>query len=58
MDVIHTANKGNMLDTMEKFYIDKETRSNNQINDRCTVKPNVIFETLILADTDRAHINL
>jgi len=45
-----------MLDTNEKFYSDKETRINNQINDRCTVKPNVIFETLILEDTDRAHI--
>jgi len=47
-----------MLDTMEKFYIYKETRINNQIYDKCTVKPNVIFETLILVDTDRAHITL
>jgi len=56
MDVIHITSKGKILDTMEKFYIYKETRINNQINDKCTVKPNVIFETLILEDTDRAHI--
>jgi hypothetical protein len=47
-----------MLDTMEKFYIYKEMRINNQVNDKCKVKPNVIFETLILEDTDRAPITL
>ena len=31
---------------------------NNELNEKCTVKPDVIFETLILADTDRAHITL
>jgi len=43
---------------MEKFYIYKEARINNQINDKCTVKPNVVFETLILDDTDSAHVTL
>jgi len=38
-----------------KFYIHKETSVNNQINDKCTIKPNVIFDTLIQIDTDRAH---
>jgi hypothetical protein len=57
MDVMHIKNKGKMLDTMEKFYICKETSINNQIN-KCTVKPNVVFETLILKDTDRAQITL
>jgi hypothetical protein len=56
MDVIHTASKGKMLDSMQNFYIYKETRINNQINEKCTVKPNVVFETLILEDTDREHI--
>jgi hypothetical protein len=32
---------------MEKIYINKEIQINNQINDKCTVKPNVVFETLI-----------
>ena len=39
MDVIHTTSKGKMLDRMEKFYIYKETRINNQIKDKGTVKP-------------------
>jgi len=43
---------------MEKFCIYKETRINNQINDKRTFKPNVISGTLILKDTDRAHIIL
>jgi len=47
-----------MLHTMEKFYIYKVTQMNNQLNDKCTVKSSIIFETLILADTDRAHITL
>jgi hypothetical protein len=56
MDVIHATSKGKMLDTQEKINIYKETRINNQINDKCTVKPNVIFGTLILEDTDRVNI--
>jgi ferritin-like metal-binding protein YciE len=56
MGVIHTTSEGRMLDTMEKFYIYKETQINNQINDKYTVQPNVIFETLILENTDRVHI--
>jgi hypothetical protein len=35
MDVMHITNKGKILDTTEKFYICKETRINNQINDKC-----------------------
>jgi hypothetical protein len=58
MDIIHTTIKGKMLNTMEKYYIYKETRINIQINDKCTVKPDVVFETLILEDTDTAHITL
>jgi hypothetical protein len=57
VDVIHTMSEGRMLHTMEKLYIYKETEFNNQINEKCTVKPNVIFETLILENTDRMHIN-
>jgi hypothetical protein len=55
MDLIHTTNKGKTLNTLEKFYTYKETRIINQINDKCTIKPNVIFDTLIQIDTDRAH---
>ena len=43
---------------MEKFYIHKEARIDNQINDKYTVMRNEIFDTLILKDTDSAHITL
>lgn len=55
MDVIHTTNKGRLLDKMERFYIYKETRNNNQINDKNTGKPNIIFEIITREDTGREH---
>jgi hypothetical protein len=55
MVIIRTTNKGETLNNLEKFYIHKETSINNQINDKCTIKPKVIFDTLIQTDTDRAH---
>ena len=57
MDIIHIMKKGKMLNTMEKFHI-YEARIDNQINDKGTVRSNIIFDTLILKDTDREHITL
>jgi len=57
MDVVHVTNKGKMMDTLERYYIYKETKSNNQINDKLTVKPNAIFETLIQEAPHRGHSN-
>jgi hypothetical protein len=45
----------NLLDTTERFYIYNKTRKNNEINDKNTAKPNIIFETIIREDTSRAH---
>jgi hypothetical protein len=39
IDSIPTTNKGNMLNTIEKFYIYKEARINNKINGKCAVQP-------------------
>jgi len=47
MEVLQTTKKGRHMDTVEKFYIFKETRINNQINDKNTVNPNAIFEALL-----------
>jgi hypothetical protein len=46
MEPLHTANKGRMLDTLERFYIYKETKLNNQINDKLTVQYNPIFDAI------------
>jgi hypothetical protein len=47
MGILHTANKGRMLDTLEKFYIYRETQLGIQINDKLTVQTNSIFEAIV-----------
>jgi len=47
MNIIYYERKGKMLDTLEKFYIYRETKNGNQINDRITVRSNPIFETIV-----------
>jgi len=47
MNIIHYERKGKMLDTLEKFYIYRETKNGNQMNDRLTVPSNPIFETIV-----------
>jgi hypothetical protein len=55
MDIIYKTGKGRMLDTLEKFYIYRETKRNNQINGKLTAKPNVIFDVLVHKDPHRVH---
>jgi hypothetical protein len=55
MDILHVTNKGRMLDTMEKFYIYRETQLGNQINDKLTVQSNPIFEALPRNTPYREH---
>jgi hypothetical protein len=50
MEMLHTTDKGRMMDTLERFYIIRETKLNNQISDKLTVKPNIIFETIVQKD--------
>ena len=45
MEVVHVTNKGKMMDTLEGFHFYKETKAGNLINERLTVRENVIFET-------------
>ena len=56
METTHITNKGKMMDTIEKFYIYRETKIDNQINDRLTIKSNVIFETVVQEDKHRGII--
>jgi len=57
METIYITNKGQMMDTLEKFYIFCETKINNQINDKLTVKSNIIFDTIIRNDPHRGIPN-
>jgi hypothetical protein len=54
MNTVYTTSKGKLLNKMERFYIYKETKTVNQINDKCKVKPNILFDTIVNEDTDRA----
>jgi hypothetical protein len=47
MSILHTTKKGRMLNTIEKYYIHEETYYKNQLNDRATVTPNIIFDMIL-----------
>jgi hypothetical protein len=55
MDILHINNKGKKLNTLEKFCIYTETKLDNEINDKCTIRPNIIFDTIILKETGRGQ---
>ena len=55
MDILYKTNKGKLMDTMERYYICKETHMNNQINDKNTAKPNIIFDTIVHENPSRAR---
>jgi len=47
------TNKVWMMDTFERFYTFSETKLNNQINDKLTIKLNIIFDTIVQRDPHR-----
>jgi len=47
---VYFTNKGRLMDAIESFYIFRETKLNNQLNDKRTVKHNIIFETIVRED--------
>jgi len=54
MKILYTTTQGRFLDTIERFHIYKETRANNQINDKNTVRPNAIFNVINSHNQPRA----
>jgi len=48
MVILRISNKGKMLNNLERFHIDNETKADNQIKEKYTVRPYIIFDTLIL----------
>jgi hypothetical protein len=57
METTHITKKGKLMDTMDKFYIYRETKINNRINDKLTINSNVIFETIVQEDPHRGLID-
>jgi hypothetical protein len=52
--ILHTAKKGRLLNTIERYCILKEAHHDNELNDRATVTPNIIFDTIIRNKTPTA----
>ena len=48
MDIIHIEKKGRMLDTLEKYYIYRETQNGNQINDKLTFRKTPFSKACVL----------
>ena len=44
------------MDTIERYHIYKETKNRNQINDKNTVKPNSIYETIIQEESNGVRL--
>jgi hypothetical protein len=51
MEVFHIVNKGELMNTLEKFHIYNITYLHNQLNDKYTAELN-IFYVIILNSTD------
>jgi len=53
MDTLFFTNKRRLMDAVESFYIFRETKLKNQLNDKLTVKHNIRFETILREDPHR-----
>ena len=58
MEILHINKKGNMMKTLEIFRIYNETKLKNQINDKGTVKQNIILDTIIQRSSGIGHSTL
>ena len=47
MEILYITTKGIMMNTLERFHTYNVKRLDNQVNDKCAVKYNAIFDTLI-----------
>jgi len=47
MEILHITRKRKIMNTLERCHIYNETKLDNQIYDKCIVKPNIIFDMII-----------
>jgi hypothetical protein len=57
MSILHSTKKGKMLNTAEKLYIHKEMNAGNQLNDKSTIAPNKIFDTVLCYMTSQTTLH-
>ena len=53
MEILYITSQGRLIYTIEKYYIYKETKNCNQINDKITIKQNKICDAVIRAEAGR-----
>ena len=46
----HITSKGKIMVSLEKYYVFRETNVNNEINDKLTIKQNIILDTIARYD--------
>ena len=56
MNILHITKRGRAMDTIERYHIYKETKNGAQINDKNTMKPNTIYETIIQGEANRMSL--
>ena len=56
MEILYITKKGRTMDTIEKYYIYKETKNENQINDKNTIKQNKIYDAIIRGETGSSRL--
>ena len=55
MQILHVCKTDTHLNSTEKFYIYRETKIDNQLNDKHTVTYNKIFDTLLNEKHEQPH---
>jgi hypothetical protein len=55
MEPLYYIAKGRLMNTVEKYFIYLETKHDNHINDRHTIQPNAIIESLLHINSNRGH---
>ena len=55
MKLLHTVDKGRMMNTVENLHIYKETKVHNQINDSGKLKQNILYDAILQGHPARGH---
>jgi len=56
MEILHITKNGRAMDTIERNHIYKETKNGTQTNDKNTVNPNRIYETIMQGEANRMRL--
>ena len=55
MKILRTVKKDAVMDTTEKYHTYKTTQLGVQINDKHTISPSMLFDTIIQNSFTRGH---